>query len=297
MSATDTKAHGRQVKITNGNSVEEGRLPSRYLDAGGILTHYVEMGEGVPTILIHGGGAGADGWGNWRTCLPLFAQHCHAMAIDLVGFGRSDVPDPATFTYSQDARDQQLADFIVALNYDGKVNLVGNSTGGLTAMGASMLVPDKVDKLILMGSAGIETGVNTPLKALTEYDFTEKGIRRIISSLANPNFKPSDDLIAYRHQLSIDPETRAGYSAFMGWIGEQKGLHRPEEFIAKVKHKSMVVHGKDDAVVPLSSGLRLLELIENSWGYLVPHCGHWAMLEYPEEFTSVVLEFLFNDDI
>lgn len=295
MSDTATLSRGRTIEIPN-NSVEAARLPSQYLDAGGILTHYVEMGEGVPTILIHGGGAGADSWGNWRACLPLFAEHCRAIAIDMVGFGRSDVPDPANFTYSQDARDQQLADFITALDYDGKVNLVGNSTGGLTAMGAAQLVPDKVNKLVLMGSAGIETGIITPLKALTEYDFTEAGIRRIISSLANPDFNPSDDLVSYRHQLSVDPETRAGYSAFMGWIGSQNGLHRPDEFIAQVKHKSLVLHGKDDAVVPLSSAHRLLELIDNSWGYIMPHCGHWAMLEYPEEFTAASVKFLFEDE-
>ena len=286
---------GRTVAIDPSNSVEAERLPSKYLNAGGILTHYVEMGEGVPTILIHGGGAGADCWGNWRTCMPLFAKRCRAIAIDLVGFGRSDAPDPESFVYSQDARDQQLADFITALDYDGGVNLVGNSTGGLTSIGAAQIIPEKVNKIILMGSAGIETGVNAPLKALTEYDFTEKGIRRIISSLANPNFKPDDDLISYRHQLSIDPEVRKGYSAFMRWIESQGGLHRPEEFIAKLKHKTMVLHGKDDAVVPLSSGYRLLDLIENSWGHIVPHCGHWAMMEYPEAFTDTSMKFLFDD--
>lgn len=287
--------HGRTVAIDASNSVEAARLPSCYLDAGGIVTHYVEMGEGVPTILIHGGGAGADCWGNWRSCLPLFAERCHAIAIDLVGFGRSDVPDPSAFVYSQDARDRQLADFVTALDYPGKVNLVGNSTGGLTAIGAAQLIPDKVDKVVLMGSAGIETGIITPLKALTEYDFTEEGIRRIIRSLANPDFKPSDDLIRYRHQLSIDPEVRKGYSAFMGWIGEQRGLHRPDDFIARLKHKALVLHGKDDAVVPISSAHRLLELIENSWGYIMPHCGHWAMLEYPEAFSAASLKFLFDD--
>ncbi|MEM9879246.1 MAG: alpha/beta hydrolase [Pseudomonadota bacterium] len=286
---------GRTVKIDAANAIEKARLPSRYLDAGGITTHYVEMGEGVPTILIHGGGAGADGWGNWRVCLPLFAKACHAMAIDLVGFGRSDVPDPEHFEYNQDARDQQLADFITALDYDGKVNLVGNSTGGLTALGAAQLVPNKVDKIIMMGSAGIKTGIITPLKALTEYDFTEQGIRRIIGSLANPNFKYDEDLVPYRHQLSIDPDVRKGYSAFMGWIGQQGGLHRPNEFIAQLKHKTLVLHGKDDAVVPLSSAYTLLELIENSYGYIMPHCGHWAMMEYPEEFTSQSLKFLFDD--
>lgn len=285
---------GRTVEIPATNSVEATRPQSRYLDAGGILTHYVEMGEGVPTILIHGGGAGADCWGNWRIPMPLFAKRCRAIAIDLVGFGRSDVPDPASFEYSQDARDRQLADFIKALD-SGPVNIVGNSTGGLTAIGAAQIVPDLVNRIILMGSAGIETGIITPLKALTEYDFTEAGIRRIISSLANPNFKVTDDLVQYRHLLSIDPDVRKGYTAFMSWIGSQGGLHRPEEFIARLKHQTLVFHGKDDAVVPVSSGYRLLELIENSAGYIMPHCGHWAMMEYPEEFTKHSLRFLFDD--
>lgn len=281
-------------KTTPDNPILDARPESHYLDAGDIRTHFVEVGSGRPTILIHGGGAGADGWGNWRGCLPLFGESVRAIAIDLVGFGASDKPDPDSFVYSQDARDQQLADFIVSLD-SGPVNLVGNSTGGLTAIGAALLQPDLVNKVVLMGSAGIETGVIEPLKALTEYDFTRQGMRRIISSLANPGFEISDELITYRHELSIDPGVRSGYSAFMRWIGEQNGLHRPEEFIAKLKHKALVVHGKLDRVVPLESGLRLLELIENSSGYIIPHCGHWAMMEYPELFTRVTLDFLLND--
>tara|TARA_R110001592_G_scaffold363371_1_gene685461 strand:+ start:66744 stop:67595 length:852 start_codon:yes stop_codon:yes gene_type:complete len=276
------------------NPILAARPQSHFVEAGGLKTHYVESGVGTPTILIHGGGAGADGWGNWRNCLPLFGESVRAMAIDLVGFGNSSKPDPATFVYSQDARDQQLADFIEALDA-GPVNLVGNSTGGLTAIGAALLKPNLVNKVVLMGSAGIETGVIAPLKALTEYDFTPAGMRRIISSLANPDFPIEDDLITYRYQLSIDPEVRAGYSAFMRWIGEQNGLHRPEEFIARLKHKTLVVHGKEDKVVPLSSGLRLLELIDNSSGYILPHCGHWAMMEYSQAFTRVTLDFLLND--
>lgn len=276
------------------NPILEAKPEGHFLNAGGINTHFVEQGSGVPTILIHGGGAGADGWGNWRTTLPLFGEKARAIAIDLVGFGLSDKPNPDSFVYSQDARDKQLADFIEALDA-GPVNLVGNSTGGLTSIGAAQLKPDLVNKVVLMGSAGIETGVNEPLKALTEYDFTTKGMRRIISSLANPNFPIEEDLITYRHQLSMDPGVRAGYTAFMNWIGEQKGLHRPEHFIAQLKHKTLVVHGKQDMVVPLSSGLRLLELIDDSAGYIIQHCGHWAMMEYPELFARVTLDFLLND--
>lgn len=275
------------------NPIASAMPESHFLDAGGIRTHYIEMGKGTPTILIHGGGAGADCWGNWRTCLPLLARSVRAIGIDLVGFGRSDKPDPKGFTYSQDARDQQLAAFIEALDA-GPVNLVGNSTGGLTALGATLLKPHLVKNVVMMGSAGVETGVIKPLKALTEYDFSVEGMRRIIASLANPDFKVDDDLIQYRYQLSIDPGVRTGYSAFMRWIEEQRGLHRPPEFLARLKHRTLVVHGKEDRVVPLSSAYRLLELIDDSRGYIMPHCGHWAMLEHPEEFCRVTLDFLLS---
>lgn len=262
---------------------------SKYLQTGDFKTHYVEMGSGgTPIILIHGGGAGADGWSNWHSCLPLFAKHRRTIAIDLVGFGLSDKPDTI---YNQDLRDRQLADFAKALNV-GKVDLVGNSTGGLTSLGAALMEPEVVNKVVMMGSAGIETGVIGPLKALTEYDFTEKGMRRIISSLANPDHPVEDDLVTYRHQMSIDPGVRKGYTAFMDWIQEEKGLHRPDDFLAQLKHPTFVIHGKMDQVVPIESAYRLLDLIKNSYGSIMPHCGHWAMIEYPEIFIKLTMGFL-----
>lgn len=274
------------------NKLQKTKPASNYLQTGEFKTHYIEMGEGTPTILIHGGGAGADGWSNWRNCMSFFAENYRTIAIDMVGFGLSDKPDPeAGFVYSQDKRDRQLADFIKALDV-GPVNLVGNSTGGLTALGATLLEPDLVKKVVMMGSAGIETGVIEPLKALTEYDFSVPGMRRIISSLANPDFEIEEDLVDYRYEMSIDPGVRKGYSAFMSWIQSEGGLHRPEEFLARLKHPTLVIHGKLDAVVPIESAYRLLSLIENSYGSIIPHCGHWAMIEYPELFARLTTQFL-----
>ena len=62
--------------------------------------------------------------------------------------------------------------------------------------------------------------------------------------------------------------------------------------MARIGHKTLVVNGKLDKVVPLGSAYRLLELIEHSWGYIIPACGHWAMIEKPEQFTAASLSFL-----
>ena len=79
----------------------------------------------------------------------------------------------------------------------------------------------------------------------------------------------------------------------MGWVREN-GLHYPDDAIAAVKTRTLVVNGKEDKVVPIEQAFEFLQLLENSTGYLIPHCRHWAMIEYPELFTKVCLDF-FND--
>lgn len=101
-----------------------------------------------------------------------------------------------------------------------------------------------------------------------------------------------ENLVSYRHRLSLDPATKEAYGAIMNWIMSQGSLHYPEDYIRRVRVPTLVVHGKQDKAVPLSSAFRLLELIEPSWGYIFPDCGHWAMMEHPHEFARVALDFI-----
>lgn len=262
----------------------------KFVSTGSFRTHYIEDGSGDPVILLHGGGAGADGFSNWTTCLPLFAKRRRAIAPDLVGFGHTDKPDPSGFTYSQDARNTQIIAFIEALGLE-RVSIVGNSMGGATALGVAMRRPDLVENLVLMGSAGIPSAPSPELGAILNYDFTLDGMRRIIAALANPDFVAGEDQVRYRYELSVEPATRAAYTATMGWVRDNGFGYSPGE-IQKVTTRTLVVNGKDDLVVPIASAYRFLELLENSTGYLIPQCRHWAMIEYPEVFSSVALDFL-----
>ena len=262
-----------------------------FVEVNGINTHYYEAGSGEPLLLIHGGGAGADAWGNWRGCLHDFAEHFHVFAVDMVGFGFTDKPDPAEFEYNQTTRVEHIAGFIQALKLD-KVCLVGNSMGGMTSMGVAIENPDMVKKVVLMGSAGIQAPISDELKSIMNYDFTPAGMERIVQGLTNPNFQYDQDIVLYRHALSVDPATSAAYSAIMGWIREQHGLYYQEDYIRKLSHPTLVLNGKLDKVVQLDCAYKLLELIEDSSGYILPHCGHWAMIEHPQKFASVALSFL-----
>ena len=266
---------------------------SRYIDVDGINTHYYEAGAGEALILLHGGGAGADSFGNWRGCLNSFAEHYHVYAVDMVGFGFTDKPDPTDYSYIQQARNGHIIAVIETLGL-ASVNLIGNSMGGSTSMGVAIERPDLVNKLVLMGSAGVRAPITDELKSIMNYDYTTDGMLRIVRGLTNPDFRFDEELVNYRHGLSIQDDTKRAYNAVMGWIREHGGLYYEEDYISRVTQETLVVNGKLDKVVPLSSAYKLLELIKHSWGYIIPGCGHWAMIEKPVEFTAATLSFLNN---
>jgi 2-hydroxy-6-oxo-6-(2'-aminophenyl)hexa-2,4-dienoate hydrolase len=267
-------------------------VASRFVDAGGINTHYLECGEAgaPPVVLVHGGGAGANATGNWRETMPAFARRHRVVAVEMPGFGETEKPEGG-FQYSQPERNAHLAAFLEALGL-GPVPLVGNSMGGATALGVAMERPELVSALVLMGSAGLNATITPALAPILRYDFTIEGMRRLIDGLTGPRFTASDDVVRSRYEDSIRPDARRAYLAAMAWITRQGGLFYEEDRIASVKTETLVVNGKHDRVVPLSCAYRFLELLENSRGYIVPHCGHWVMIEAPDEFAEVVLQFL-----
>ena len=150
------KEGGRGRSVSSFTSLASSpEIASRFVDADGVHTHYIEVGAGPPLLLVHGGGPGADAWGNWSACLPLYSRDFRVIAVDLAGFGRSEKPDPDAYEYAQHKRNRHLAAFITKLGL-GRVNLVGNSMGGATALGVAMERPELVVKLVLMGSAGLD---------------------------------------------------------------------------------------------------------------------------------------------
>ncbi|HIL78515.1 MAG TPA: alpha/beta fold hydrolase [Methylococcales bacterium] len=271
--------------------MDEVDFEKKYIDVNGVKTCYIEAGEGEPLILIHGGGAGANSYGNWFASLPLFSKRFRTIAIDMIGFGHSESPAVIGADYSQKTRYEHLAGFIKAMGFE-KASLVGNSMGGATAMGVAVEYPGLVDKLILMGSAGLNTEISEALMPILKYDFTKEGMVRMVQTLTNDDFEITEEMINYRHKNSVNPSNKEAYGHVMEWIKSQGGLFYEEDYIAKVTQKTLVVNGKDDLVVPLSHAYKFLQLINDSWGYIVPHCGHWAMIEHPEDFASAVSRFI-----
>jgi 2-hydroxy-6-oxo-6-(2'-aminophenyl)hexa-2,4-dienoate hydrolase len=268
-------------------------MNERFVDAGGIRTRYFEDGEGAPVVLVHGGGAGADSRGNWKGCIPLLAHRFRVLAMDMVGFGGTEKPPPGEFQYTQDARVRHLIAFLEAVGV-GRASLVGNSMGGATALGVAMKRPELADKLVLMGSAGLTTQISESIRVILSFAPSRENMEKLVRVLTSESFHVDPELIDYRLALTREPGTMEAYGATMKWVAEQGGLFYPEEEIRRVKNKTLVIGGKQDEVVPPETNWRFSELLENSWLHLIPHCGHWAMIEKPEEFSEVAGWFLAN---
>ncbi|ODQ84204.1 hypothetical protein BHQ17_27945 [Mycolicibacterium holsaticum] len=266
-----------------------------FIDAGEIETHYWESGSGSPLVLIHGGGAGADAWGNWAPLMATFASQFRTIALDMVGFGRSRVRGNSDgFEYSQDARVSHLKAFLDAVGLE-QVSLIGNSMGGATALGLAMTEPARVKTLVLMGSAGLNRAFSPQLQTILNYrEPNRDDMARIVGALTHESFVPADDLVDYRYKLTCDPVVMDAYRRTMAWVREHGGLHYAEDDIASVSVPTLVVSGREDAVVPLLESVRFHQLIEESRLYAIPRCGHWAMIEHPAEFARVSLDFLLS---
>lgn len=268
------------------------QLESQFVETCGYRTHFIEAGAGKPLILVHGGGAGADARGNWENlCMPLLAPDRRVIAIDMVGFGYSDAPDPEAFDYGPESRADQLIAFIEAMGL-APVDIIGNSMGGRTTLATAIRRPDLIGDIILMGSAGLDRSMGGVLKALTEYDFTYAGMERIVAALTNDHYVPDPAMVQYRLDLSLQPAQAKAFKATMMKLKERHGLWIEDEDIATVKHRTLVVNGKDDKVIPPEHAYKFLSLLENSTGVIIPHCGHWAMIEHPKTFANIVSAFL-----
>ncbi|OAJ52048.1 alpha/beta hydrolase [Paraburkholderia ginsengiterrae] len=263
---------------------------SRFVDVDGIKTHYIEKGTGRPLVLLHGGGAGADGWGNWRGCIDAYAEHFRVLVPDMPGFGRTGKPSPDTYDYSQDGRNRHLAGFLDALEIRS-TSLIGNSMGGATALGLAINSPERVQKLVLMGSAGLDIANPDPtyIKKLQAYDFTLDGMQQIMTTMTGSSHVVDPALVQYRHEIMQNADAQVAIRSIV-----RSKLAYTHEQIASVSAPTLVVGGKEDKVAVLARTYGYLELIRQAWGIVVPEAGHWVMIEAPEAFVRMTLTFLLD---
>ncbi len=268
---------------------------ARSIVAAGIRTNYHDVGTGHPLLLIHGSGPGVSAWANWRLVMPELSRQARVIAPDMVGFGftdRLDLAQPGQ-RYDMDTWVRQAVGLLDALGIE-KTDLVGNSFGGALALALTIRHPQRVRRLVLMGSVGVPFAITPGLDAVWGYEPSFENMRGIMDVFAWDRRLVNDELARLRYEASIQPGFQESFSAMFPaprqrWVD---AMTSPEQDIRALPHHTLVVHGREDQVIPLSTSQTLAAWIPRSQLHVFGQCGHWTQIEHNARFVRLVGDFL-----
>lgn len=266
------------------------------LTLGDFTLNYHDVGEGAgdPILLIHGSGPGVTAWANWRGIIPVLSQEARVIAPDMLGFGYSECPDylkltPAVWVGS-------LIMLLDALKIE-KVSVVGNSFGGAIALALAKAHPERVNRLVLMGAAGINAPISEGLEKVWGYTPGLEAMKGLMEVFAYDHSIITDDLVRMRYEASIRADVQERFARLFPAPRQQgvEMLALAESDLAAITHKTLLIHGLNDQVIPVEWSRRMKTLLPNSTLQEFDQCGHWVQIEKAAKFTLVVSDFLLNE--
>jgi 2-hydroxymuconate-semialdehyde hydrolase len=261
------------------------------IQLGDCTLNYHDQGEGEVILLIHGSGPGVTAWANWRGVIPTLSQQARIIAPDMLGFGYSSCPaewklDPATWV-------QSLVGLLDGLNIE-RVSIVGNSFGGAIALAFAKAYPMRVQRLVLMGAAGLSFPITDGLNKVWGYEPSLPAMRGLMEVFAYDHGLINDDLVAMRYQASIRDDVQTRFAQLFPAPRQQgvEMLALAEDDLRALSHQTLLIHGRDDLVIPLELSERMLRLIPHSQMHVFGECGHWVQIEKAQAFTRLLVDFL-----
>ena len=269
---------------------------SHYVDAPGGRIRYHEAGEGPAIILLHGGGPGAYGFSNYRLNMQALADKgFRAIVPDMPGYGETAGRSFEGGLFAPGA--EAVLDLINHLGLE-KANLVGNSMGGGISLRLALDHPDRVDKMILMGPGGSLPATATfpsegLLRMMNFYEGegpTLEKLDKVIDLLVYDRSSITPELVEERFKTATLPETLANPPLKGQATHPGNDLWRAD--IDLLPHKTLLIWGQEDRVLPLDMAFILLKRIPNADLHVFSKCGHWAQWERADEFNELVANFV-----
>jgi pimeloyl-ACP methyl ester carboxylesterase len=270
------------------------------IDVAGVVTAVIDTGQpaapaGPPVLLLHGSGPGVTATANWRLVIPALAAHRRVIAPDQLGFGGTATGEARG--YGRVPWTEHALALLDTLGVDS-VDVIGNSMGGAIALSVAVARPAAVRRIVLMGSMGVAMALPPGLDGVWRYEPGVAEMRRVINLFAYDRSLITDDLVRMRYEASLDPPVRDSWAAMFPaprqrWV-DDLALSGAE--LASVTQPVLLVHGRDDLVVPwTASTARLIDILPDNRAHILSGCGHWTMIERTAEFLAVVEPFLGSD--
>ena len=275
---------------------------AKWVEVDGCRIRYFMAEEpDSPVVLIHGAGIDSALL-SYRSVINPLSKRYRVFAPDLPGYGESDKPK---IRYTTEFYTGFIAHFMDTLGLE-KASLVGHSMGGAIAMGFALLLPDRVDKLVLVSSYGLGHEIPRRMwaslvlripflneilwKSVAYSQWLAK--RSLLTLFCDPSII-TDGLIA-----EVQREVRMPGSGFASRSFQRSEMTRNglrtgfAEDLGQLACPTLIMHGAQDKIIPLIWAQNAHELISDSKLCILDNCGHLPQREKPEECNQAVLSFL-----
>lgn len=283
---------------------------SVYLDVGG-PAHLADFGgEGPAVVLVHGlGGAHT----NWLALGPLLAERHRAVALDLVGFGRT----PLAGRRARLEDNRRFLDAVLARIADGPVILGGNSMGGLLAMLEAAAAPHRVAGLVLVDPALPRTPRHPTEVAmslafvvstlpglgpwLARRRMVQLGPERTVQATlalcaSDPGRIPRevvDAEVALMRERAASPDGAAAFvdasRSLVTFMAKRSTVLR---LIESIRQPTLLLHGTEDRLVPVEAA-RAAAVLRPDWEFrILPGIGHVPQMEAAGEVATAIASWL-----
>jgi len=272
--------------------VVEAVPEGKYAEVGaGITMHYHVAGplNGEAVCFVHGSGPGASGWSNFKGNFPPLAEHGFRTIVpDTMGYGYSTKPAEGSYSLADVAA--QYKSLLDTLGVE-KASLVGNSQGGAIAITMALEYPDLVGRLVLMAPGALEErevymemeGIRTMIRVLYKEGVSRETMRKVFSLQLYDASYITEEVIEERFQVAQtqhpDNIARIQVVNLAGRLNE-------------VRCPVLCFWGADDKFCPPSGAATIASRCPAARTMLISRCGHWVMVEYPELFNRLTLQFL-----
>lgn len=258
------------------------------VDGVAVRTCYLQAGlppspDSPPLVLLHG--ANTDGL-VWFPVMAALAEKYTIFAPDIVGYGETDKPNAP---YDRPYYARWLQGFLAALGHD-KVMLLGLSMGGAIALQAALDFPDKLDRLILVGAAGLgklQMPKGLPMAMTLLHIFpsakAQDRVRRINHTVTTDERK----ITMGKYRLSV-LKSKGSRRVFLRSAGRVTHRFTPDE-LARITLPTQIIWGEKDNTYPVQIAQETAKLIPHATLSIIPNAPHIPFWDDPAPFTQAVL--------
>ena len=259
----------------------------------GLVTSYLEAGQGYPVVLLHGGEFGVSAEIGWERNIAALATHHRVLAPDMLGFG--DSAKVIDFNDGRGMRIRHIARFCEAVGVES-AHFIGNSMGAVNMfVDATSESPALPARTLVMICGGGEIQRNEHSAALYDYDATLSGMRRIVEALFYDQSYPADEAyVRRRYESSIAP---GAWEALAAARFRRPGLEPPalpssKRAYERIAVPTLVVEGECDKLLPTGWAAEIAAQIAGGRSFMVPKAGHCPQIEQASVVNHVLVDFL-----